>query len=238
MYEYMMRLFSDIGKHVSKVDADSPEDSPDTEAVDLAAWFQRLQAIGFPSHLIRLTLAAEFPMRFGRVAIASFGELDKGFSCGFDSFVKGFDRAYFQDMAERTWTKYPFEYGYAVQLRRQGSSWHYGSAAIGDISDYYRRSPAIAMRTRWQKHWTRTKGARQLLGGVFRDIYPINFLNELHLDARLQTQSVGAWILADPKRGSLTRLNDKIWTWSLPHLRVRSVRRVFIEAGLLIAYRE
>jgi hypothetical protein len=94
------------------------------------------------------------------------------------------------------------------------------------------------MRTRWQKYWTRTKGARQLLGGVFRDIYPINFLNELHLDARLQAQSVGAWILADPKRGSLRRLNDQIWTWNLPHFRVRSVRREFIEAGLLIAYRE
>ena len=116
MYEYMLRLFSDIGKHVSKVDVDSPEDSPDAGAVDLTAWFQRLQASGFPPHLIRLTLAAELPMELGRVAVASFGELDKGFSFSFDSLVKGFDRAYFQDMAERTWTKYPFEYGYAVQF--------------------------------------------------------------------------------------------------------------------------
>jgi hypothetical protein len=111
--EHMLGLIGNIGRHVSTVDADSPEDAPAAGPQDFEEWCRRLRLSGFPTDLIRLTLSSNLPLLDLPLVVSSFGALDKGFSFSFDNLVRGFDRQHLEQIARATWSRYPFEYGYA-----------------------------------------------------------------------------------------------------------------------------
>jgi hypothetical protein len=236
VYEKLKLVFAKMNRDVSAVDADSPDDPPDAGPQDFEQWQRRLSASGFPQNLICLTLTKYFPMTWQPILVGSFGSSGKGFLLSFDSLVCGFSGEFFESVGRTIWDVYPFDYGYALQLPRTMSAWAYGGGNIGDSKDY--RSGNMTRYRRWRKYYTDRMGAGLGLGAPFRDIYPVNFLNKLHLETPLHGSTVEEWIAADSDRGTLSRFNDQIWAWHIPHGAVPVIRKRFIEAGLLISWNE
>lgn len=236
LYEQMKLVLARMNRHVSAVDADGPDDSPEAGAQDFKQWQRRLSVSGFPQNLLRLSLAEYFPMTWHPILVTSFGSSDKGFLLSFDSMVCGFSRELFEAVSRTIWDVYPFDYGYALQLPRTMSAWAYGGGNIGDPQDY--RSGNMARNRRWQKYYADRRRAGLSLGPAFRDIYPMNFLNKQHLETPLHGSTVEEWIAADSDRGTLSKFNDKIWAWNISHGAVPVIRKRFIEAGLLISWNE
>jgi len=236
VYEKLKLVFARMNRDVSAVDADSPDDPPEAGAQDFKQWQQRLSVSGFPQNLLRLTLAEYFPMTWQPILVASFGSSDKGFLLSFDSMVCGFSHEFFEAVSRAIWDVYPFDYGYALQLPRTMSAWAYGGGHIGDSKDY--RSGNMTRYRRWQKYYADRRHAGLSLGPVFRDIYPLNFLNKQHLETLLHGSTVAEWIAADSDRGTLSKFNDQIWAWHISHRAVPVIRKRFIEAGLLISWNE
>jgi len=230
MYHLMIRLFERLNCNISTVDAFAPDDPPDTEPKRFEQWLAMLSTNGFPKNINRLVLTSILPVISKQITVSSFGLIDKGFSLSFDSLVSGFDRSYFEYVAKNTWEHYRFEYGYALQLPRETSSWFYGSAQMG-----YFASSSTKKNLRWAKYWVRVKTEGRPLGGSFRDIYPMNFLNEQHLEIMIGDIPIRSWIAHGAGRGTLRRLNEDIWIWDLPSRALPAVRRAFAEAGLLVS---
>jgi hypothetical protein len=88
----------------------------------------------------------------------------------------------------------------------------------------YFASSSTKKNLRWAKYWVRVKTEGSPLGGSFRDIYPMNFLTEQHLEVRIDDIPVRSWIAHGAGRGTLRRLNEDIWIWDLPSRALPAVR--------------
>lgn len=83
--------------------------------------------------------------------------------------------------------------------------------------------------------WNREQiGERRHLKGMLRDVYPWNFLSEVHLASRCGSQSFREWILADKNRGSLEALGSDRYCWSVPVTHSHVVRAELAKFGMLI----
>ncbi|MCE2952003.1 MAG: hypothetical protein ACK5YY_00535 [Alphaproteobacteria bacterium] len=72
--------------------------------------------------------------------------------------------------------------------------------------------------------------------GLLRDVYPHNILVDTHLNERVGHTTLGAWIEKDPVRGTLEKLTDAHWLWSLTPDQIPPVQEVLQDAGLLLCY--
>lgn len=71
--------------------------------------------------------------------------------------------------------------------------------------------------------------------GCFRDIYPINFISQAHLDQQVAAgKKLQDWILSSDKHGSLSQLNDHLWTWQVPKEQIDYVREELRPSGIII----
>lgn len=71
-----------------------------------------------------------------------------------------------------------------------------------------------------------------------RMIYPLNLLNEEHLEIRVGDLSLRKWIMADSSRGSLRSISNKMWLWSVKEKDLAEINNACGEAGILIAWQK
>lgn len=83
--------------------------------------------------------------------------------------------------------------------------------------------------------WNREQlGERRHLKGMLRDVYPWNFLSNVHLASRCGALSLREWITSGRNRGTLESLGSERYCWSVPAADHSFVRAELAKNGLLI----
>lgn len=72
------------------------------------------------------------------------------------------------------------------------------------------------------------------LHGKFRDVYPLNFLLKVHLDADVGQRSLAEAVRSDAGWGRLEQLSHTAWLWTVEESQRRFLRAELEAAGLLI----
>ncbi|WP_175962279.1 hypothetical protein [Burkholderia pyrrocinia] len=84
----------------------------------------------------------------------------------------------------------------------------------------------------------RLPGSASYEGAKLRMIYPLNVLNETHLEIRVNDLSLKEWIGSDSSRGSLTSISNNMWLWSVEKADLLEVNSACGEAGILVAWQK
>ncbi|MFN9001754.1 MAG: hypothetical protein ACK5VW_06825 [Holosporales bacterium] len=146
-----------------------------------------------------------------------------------DDQLVGFNPTYLTQFAQDMYRFFEPAYGYCFQrLFRQGP----GLYPFGFLSGIDKFSEEADRIDRWGKEYKSSYGTYRT--GLFRDIYPMNFVCMAHLDQRLGEQRLQDWITSDSSRGELTALNDKLWSWWIPEHDIAGVREALKPTGLLL----
>lgn len=69
-------------------------------------------------------------------------------------------------------------------------------------------------------------------------VYPLNVLNEEHLEIRVNDLSLKEWIGSDSSRGSLKSIPNNMWLWSVKEADLPEVNNACGEAGILLAWQK
>ena len=73
--------------------------------------------------------------------------------------------------------------------------------------------------------------------GDLRDLYPLNFISETHLQRDVFGQSLRQWIESDLVRGTLEPLNGALWTWEIPQENISDLRLQLKDTDILVCFR-
>jgi hypothetical protein len=73
------------------------------------------------------------------------------------------------------------------------------------------------------------------LGGMQRDVYPLNVLTQPHLDRSVGGQPLEKWVAADGGRGRLWKVADGVWVWVVPPASLPFVQAKLASEGLLVS---
>ncbi|MBN3833772.1 hypothetical protein [Burkholderia sp. Ac-20344] len=84
----------------------------------------------------------------------------------------------------------------------------------------------------------RVPGSASYEGAKLRMIYPLNVLNEEHLEIRVNDLSLREWITSDSSRGSLKSIPNGMWLWSVKGTDLPEVNNACGEAGILLAWQK
>ncbi|VWC95356.1 hypothetical protein BLA50215_02195 [Burkholderia lata] len=84
----------------------------------------------------------------------------------------------------------------------------------------------------------RSPGSVSYEGAKLRMVYPLNVLNESHLEICLNDLSLREWIGADSSRGSLKSLPNNMWLWSVKETDLLEVNSACGEARILLAWQK
>lgn len=74
--------------------------------------------------------------------------------------------------------------------------------------------------------------------GDLRDVYPYNIISELHLNRNVHGQTLESWIKSDPSHGTLEKISDTHWLWTVEDQHIPKAQEVLSSAHLLVAYWE
>lgn len=121
------------------------------------------------------------------------------------------------------WSVKSFEYGYA-HTHKEPMGFAVGSAELGD-----------ELHWRWQAFSNNMTREGLRYSKRLRDVFPLNYIVESQLNYTVGTQTLGEWIIASQARGSLTRLEPGLWSWSIPENILAQVRAALEPSGLLVA---
>ncbi|OJW51790.1 MAG: hypothetical protein BGO67_07045 [Alphaproteobacteria bacterium 41-28] len=149
--------------------------------------------------------------------------------CWDDQIIR-FERGYLETLAKDLYTYLQPAYGYGYQREfRQGPTF-YPFGVLSGIDAFSEEAKQI---TQWSIEYGRSDGNYRI--GMFRDIYPINFLSKPHLDQKIGNQTLQCWIESSPQHGELhTLINNKLWSWWIPEDNIATVREELKPMGLLI----
>jgi hypothetical protein len=87
----------------------------------------------------------------------------------------------------------------------------------------------------WSREYLRTDGDYTI--GDLRDIYPYNMLTEPHLIRQVGSQTLKDWILSNPKHGTLEKVTDKHWLWSIDPEQIPMIQETLEPTGILLCYK-
>jgi hypothetical protein len=88
----------------------------------------------------------------------------------------------------------------------------------------------------WSMNYNRPDG--QYKPGDLRDIYPYNIISDLHLNRDVHGQTLESWIKSDQTHGTLEKISDTHWLWSIDDQHIPHAQEVLSSANLLVAYWE
>lgn len=71
-------------------------------------------------------------------------------------------------------------------------------------------------------------------GGKMRDVYPINYLTDKHMNRTVWNRRLKDWIGEDPRRGSLAAIGDECWVWRVAERNLGAVRKSLSGSGILL----
>lgn len=81
-------------------------------------------------------------------------------------------------------------------------------------------------------------GSERYKNSMLRMIYPINIINENHLQINVNGTPLNKWILSNESHGKLERLNEKLWIWIVDENQLEDLNSYCGEAGILISWQQ
>lgn len=190
--------FSSIHKKIAKLDKDS------ITAIGLQCSSSQEE----PAHFPLVYCCLSHHDRRKNVMTLMF---DKDFmhSCSFN----------FEKIATDIVNEFNFDYGYGFKMQHKYGPSEYMHGVIYSVGKRSFRSEEERNRiTNWM--W----GSEKVYSGNIRDVYEMNFLSK---DCLLQQTEVGelkTWIKSSSKNGSLKKINDKIFLWSVELQEIERIR--------------
>ncbi|BDR57648.1 hypothetical protein [Xylocopilactobacillus apicola] len=138
------------------------------------------------------------------------------------------------ELAKKVTEFIDFPYGISFELNDMFETYFYTEGEIF-YSVYKYESPNT-----WNRETPgRFKGSARYKESMLRMIYKFNIINDRHLEIKLNNAiSLRDWILSDTKHGELTKINNKLWLWSVDNNQLDHINKVCGEAGILISWRE
>jgi hypothetical protein len=73
--------------------------------------------------------------------------------------------------------------------------------------------------------------------GLLRDVYPHNILIDQHLSEKVSDATLGEWIKSSPNHGTLEKITEHHWLWSIDPQHIPVAQEVLQEASLLLCYK-
>ena len=128
------------------------------------------------------------------------------------------------------------QYGYFYQRSiYYGPSWY----PSGVISGLDRDNPEQKQERRMITKWGISRGTNitknKYIIGRLRDIYPIQFLTEPHLEWKIfSNQTLGEWIRSGENRGTLEQLSAGFWSWVIEESDISSIRETLKDSGIIV----
>ncbi|MFV3284048.1 hypothetical protein ACNFCI_08305 [Pseudomonas sp. NY15356] len=83
----------------------------------------------------------------------------------------------------------------------------------------------------------RFKGAERYKDKMLRMVYPLNVINEEHLNLQVGDGKLQDWILSEERRGLLKPSLNRMWVWEVKEENLEYVNAELGAAGLLIAWK-
>lgn len=84
----------------------------------------------------------------------------------------------------------------------------------------------------------RFKGQERYKNTMLRMVYPINIINNHHLDIKIENINLKEWILSDKKHGSLEQLKNNLWMWKVKYNEIDKVNKYLGLLGILISWKD
>jgi hypothetical protein len=81
--------------------------------------------------------------------------------------------------------------------------------------------------------WSRASDEVKI-SGVLRDVFPLNFLSEVHRRVIIEGVPLFDWISQDESRGRLEQIIPTLWAWQVPEDKCIEFGDLFESAGLLV----
>ncbi len=128
-----------------------------------------------------------------------------------------------------------FEYGIGFdRMYRRGPDMY----CVGSVSTMGRDTISSEERNQiaqWTYQYIRSTGKYKI--GDLRDIYPYNMLTEPHLIRQVGSQTLKDWILSNPQHGTLEKVTDRHWLWSIDPEHIPMIQEALEPTGILLCYK-
>jgi hypothetical protein len=129
---------------------------------------------------------------------------------------------------------YPATYGFGYVLdAAYGPRFHAAGIIYARQADWGKVPPLPQDEEKRCSRWFYQR-EDILAAGLLRDVYPLNYLTEIHSSKSLDGTPLFDWIARDPARGTLTQVRPGVWLWRVPEDRCKEVGERLQAAGLLI----
>ena len=77
-------------------------------------------------------------------------------------------------------------------------------------------------------------GRKRHLQGMLRDVYPLNLISDSHAAMRINGLPLVDWITQEPSHGTIQRIAQSCWLWTVEKRWLRKVKSELNEADFLI----
>jgi hypothetical protein len=148
----------------------------------------------------------------------------------FDNNIVPFDKSFFQELTVKINSFFKPLYGYIYQRKFSEGPNHYPFGVIGGSE--------VIEDTEEKKigEWGRVYSSKRYRTGLLRDIYPYNILTSAHLEQVINGETLEQWIKKNSSHGTLEKITDDHWLWSLTPEQIPAVQEALYPSGILLCY--
>lgn len=148
-----------------------------------------------------------------------------------DDEIEPFNRDVFEGFAKDLFSFFKPQYGIFYQREfEKGPTWYAGGTIQGlDRTKDFEEREKIG---KWGNAYC-YKDSKYRTGDL-RDIYPLNFLSQPHLDQKVGDLTLEQWIQSAQAHGELKKLADNFWSWCVEHENIPLVRETLRPMGFVL----
>jgi len=129
------------------------------------------------------------------------------------------------------------KYGFSCEMPHQVCPQLYAVGLIyatrDEVGDDSNREEELAVN-RWANIGM---GESVFEQGIIREVYPRNYLAEVHLENSIDGQTLRSWITSNPSHGELQPVSNEITLWSVEVTQIPKVREALWSAGIIFNWR-
>lgn len=83
----------------------------------------------------------------------------------------------------------------------------------------------------------RFKGLERYRNEKLRMIYPVNIINDAHLELKVGERCLREWIISDVSHGSLEQMTEHLWSWAVSEEYLDLVNNELGAEGILVSWK-
>jgi hypothetical protein len=150
----------------------------------------------------------------------------------FSDYLVPFSKERIRDLLKQLLEFADFKYGICYQRPFQQGPRSYATGAI----EYSDKMPVTEYEEDQISSWMFKYSSKHYRTGLLRDIYPFNILVDIHLKEKVGSQTLDQWINSDPMHGTLEKITNTHWLWSIGNEHITKAQETLQDAGLLLSY--